>query len=174
MLDDDERKQRARAKRRLVVRILMGLDRRDVVSRFRRRAQNDSDVLFRMAHAILNTTNDTPAVPRVLRRAKRSFEYTQQQMYTDIRFSHSDFQTLMGSLNLPDRFRFDSWSFAGEEALLLLLRRMASVTTFEKLRSEFRRDECELCACFNGMVAWLVDTHGHLISGIYIYILLLL
>ena len=168
LLDDDERERHKRTRRELLTRMLLfpTCSRMDLYRRLRHgRMSKDSDVLFHMAFGQLMKTNDTPAGPPLQRYPKRSFEYTPDEMRSHIRFNHEEFRELMTVLGVPDRFRFLSWSFDGEEALLILLRRLSGVDTFKKLRSEFRREECELCTCFNGMIKWMVDTHGHLISG---------
>lgn len=166
MFDDDHGYKRRRLQRQLFLRTRgPGPGRTHLIRRLQH-LSNDSDLFFQMVHDKFNLPNPTvPRTPIVRGLPKRSFEYTSEQMYSNFRFNHEQFQQLLVGFRVPDRLKFGRFSFSGEESLLLLLRRMSSVIRFSDLREEFRRDESELCAAFNGMVKWIVQHHGWLISG---------
>ena len=165
MFEDEERERRLRVMRSFLMRSLLQLPSLDLAQRLFR-TDKDEEMFFRMASVELDRENLTgPARPIIRGVPKRAHEYTDAEMYSRFRFTRAEFRSLFLALNVPNRFRFKTWSFDGEEAFLLFLKRMASTTTFEKLRDEFRRDECELCACFNGFTSWFIDTHGWLITG---------
>lgn len=166
LLDDLHRRNRSSLLRQFLLRSIMfpEITRTDLLLRLFE-SNPDSDMMFMRALHEFNKTNDIPTRPRLNRVTVQCRDYSEQELYDKFRFNHEEFQQLLTELRVPDRIRFQSWSFSGEEALLILLRRMGSVITFTSMRSEFRRDECELCACFNGMIVWLVNHHGWLIQG---------
>ena len=165
MLADDENKRKQQLMRQMLIRGLVPGFTRDDLMRMYFRSDNDSNLMFAMAFEELNKRNETPIARRFHRHPKTAAEYSVQEMYSRLRFTHEEFQTLMISLGIPNYFRFERRVFTGEEALLLLLRRLSCVTTFEKLRQEFRREESELCVGFNGMIKWMNNNHGWLITG---------
>lgn len=126
---------------------------------------DDADILFHKMFSILMMNNTCPPDPPIIRFPKQFFEYSVQEMYQWFRFSHTEVYELMTHLQIPQRLKFGSHWFQGEEAFIILLRRMANVTTFRDLRQEIRRDASELCDCFNGMIMWMIENHGWLISG---------
>ena len=165
MLADDENKRKDELMRQMLIRgLVSGFTKADL-QRLYFRSDNDSNVMFAMAFKEFDKQNDTPRARRFIRHPKHAAEYSAQEMYSRFRFTHEQFRSMMISLGVPNRFRFERRIFTGEEALLLLLRRFACVTTFEQLRQEFRREEPELCIGFNGMIKWMNDNHGWLISG---------
>ena len=164
MMEDDTSSQRFQLLRSLFLRMRVpGFTRRDLLRRYFSR-NDDSDIIFSMAFEIINKTNPIITRRRFTRSFKRANEYNADEMYSRFRFTHDQFRLLLTCLNVPNMFHW-RWNFTGEESLLLLLRRMASVTTFKQLRQEFRREECELCVCFNEMISWMIDNHGWLITG---------
>jgi len=130
---------------------------------------DDESFLWGQCFDILNKQNTCPLKPRLIRNPKKFREYSVHDMYEKFRFSHTDVYTMMRELRIPQSFTFDGRHFDGEEAFVIFLRRMACVSTFEKLRDELRREAPRLCVCFNGMVNWMIDTHGCLISGLILY-----
>lgn len=172
MLEDEESNQRQQLMRHMFLRAMVpGFTRADLLQSFFRE-RNDSSMLYRMAFDLIDKENPIGNDRRRFRReSKRAREYDVEEMFSQFRFTHDQFYTLLACLRVPNEIKFKTYSFDGEEALLLLLRRMGSVTTFRSLRMEFRREEPELCACFNGMITWLCEHHGWLISGINLIVL---
>ena len=68
------------------------------------------------------------------------------------RFTHAEAIQLGDALGLPRHIRLGSYWFEDQEALIILMRRMSTVTTLRQLRKELRREASELCEAFNGMV----------------------
>jgi len=102
-----------------------------------------------------------PLLPR-----RGIMDYSADRARNLLGFLHADLFLLLHLLIVPAWFRTASgYLFSGQEILVLGLRRLKSVITFQELKYEFNRRPSHLCEAFNSFCDWLDATWTHLIDS---------
>ena len=96
----------------------------------------------------------------------RIANFGQQECWEKFRFTRDDLQTLVTELDIPEHFRgrIDDSMFDGEEAFLMTLYRMSSLTTFRSMRVPWNMEADQICQAVNTVMEWIDVNHGHLID----------
>ena len=97
----------------------------------------------------------------------RIANFGQQECWEKFRFTRDDLQTLVTELDIPEHFRgrIDDSMFDGEEAFLMTLYRMSSLTTFRSMRVPWNMEADQICQAVNTVMEWIDVNHVNFIKN---------
>ncbi|CAM9211268.1 unnamed protein product [Discosporangium mesarthrocarpum] len=92
-------------------------------------------------------------------------DFTPEQCFNNFRFQKADILTLVEVVGIPDRVRTDNRSvFSRNEALLILLSRLAYPCRLGDQSRELGREYSQQSRVVSWMVEFIVGKHGHIIT----------
>jgi hypothetical protein len=126
--------------------------------------EEDEEALW-VAYAAINTAIFSPPKPFFPQMRKSFASFDEQSCYELFRFRKDDLPRLFVALHLPHHFITNSrYRFAGEESLLILLRRLSTPNRLGDLEDIFGRRRSHICEILITISQFLLMHFHHLLE----------